>query len=86
MKRNISVLRVLSLATLVPPLMAASSVSWTAEPFDEIKVIVEINATDGDAGFHVLFDAGAWKEVRIDDPTGKKLFDEKISKKFNRPG
>lgn len=45
--------------------------------FDKTKVIIEINATDGDAGFHALFDAEAWKEVRMDDPNGQKIFDEK---------
>ena len=46
------------------------------EEFDEIKALIEINATDGDAGFHVLFDADAWKDARIDDPDGNLIFDE----------
>ncbi|MEJ8567160.1 hypothetical protein [Elongatibacter sediminis] len=50
--------------------------SATAE-FDETQVLIEINATDGDAGFHAKFDAGAWKEVRMNDPDGMKLLDEK---------
>lgn len=51
--------------------------AWAQGEFDETKVLVEINATDGDAGFHALLDADAWNEVRVDDPGGKKIFEEK---------
>jgi hypothetical protein len=47
------------------------------EPFSETKVIVEINATDGDIGFHALLDADAWHEVTISEPGGHLLFKEK---------
>lgn len=43
---------------------------------DECRVIIEINATDGDIGFHVLFDAEGWNESRIAAPDGKKIFSE----------
>ena len=43
---------------------------------DEAAVIVEINATDGDIGFHSLLDADAWKEARIYSPDGTLLFQE----------
>lgn len=54
--------------------------------FDEAKVIIEINATDGDVGFHALFDAEAWKEVRMVDPDGHKIFDEKAFKTLRTQG
>ncbi len=41
--------------------------------FDELKVLIEINATDGDVGFHALADAGAWWWLRLDDPNFSKL-------------
>lgn len=44
------------------------------EEFDELKVIVEINATDGDVGFHALADADAWRWFRLDDPQGNPIF------------
>ncbi len=47
-----------------------SSASATEE-FDERRVLIEINATDGDAGFHALVDGDAWKEVKL---SGSKLF------------
>ena len=49
------------------------------EDFDECKVLVEINATDGDIGFHWLGDAGDLRSLRIDDPNGAKIFESKVS-------
>jgi hypothetical protein len=46
------------------------------ESFDEIKVLVEINATDGDIGFHALLDGDAWDQVTVDDPSGITIFQE----------
>lgn len=65
-----------ALASAIVCALFATPVAVAAE-FDETKVLIEINATDGDAGFHAKFDAGAWKEVRMNDPDGMKLFDEK---------
>lgn len=45
--------------------------------FDECKVLVEINATDGDVGFHFLGDADDLLSMRIDDPTGAKVFENR---------
>lgn len=55
-----------------------NGVNGGVEPveFDETAVLVEINATDGDIGFHTLLDADAWKDVRIDAPDGQLLFKE----------
>ena len=57
-------------------------VGWSAahatEPcgdFDECKVLIEINASDGDIGFHWLGDAGDLRSMRIDDPYGEKVFE-----------
>lgn len=42
----------------------------------ECRVLIEINATDGDIGFHSLFDAEGWVWAQITDPSGKLLFKE----------
>jgi hypothetical protein len=58
---------------------------------DECRVLIEINASDGDIGFHVLFDAEGWKEARIIGPNGKMMFkgqaygglrDQKLTENF----
>ena len=58
------------------------SVAQATEPcddFDECKVLIEINASDGDIGFHWLGDAGDLRAMRIDDPFGDKIFENKAS-------
>jgi hypothetical protein len=45
-----------------------------AEEFDEVLVRIEVNATDGDVGFHALLDAPGWRRIRLDDADGKKVF------------
>lgn len=47
-----------------------------ADEFEETFVIIEINATDGDVGFHALFDGEPWTEVMMMDPTGTLIFGE----------
>ncbi len=54
-------------------LTTASPVTAEIVEWDELKLIIEINATDGDVGFHALADAGAWRWFRIDDPDGNKI-------------
>ncbi len=42
---------------------------------DECKVLIEINASDGDIGFHFLGDADDLISMRINDPNGAKVFE-----------
>jgi hypothetical protein len=55
------------------------SVAMATEPcgdFGECKALIEINATDGDIGFHFLMDGDDLNSARIDDPTGAKVFED----------
>ena len=45
------------------------------DDFGECKVLIEINATDGDIGFHWLGDADDLRAMRIVDPNGAKVFE-----------
>lgn len=57
-----------------------SSTSWAQGEvleFDELRVLIEINATDGDAGFQTLLDADEWKEVDIRDTQGLSIYSVK---------
>ena len=42
--------------------------------FGECKVLIEINATDGDIGFHFLMDGDDLVSAKIVDPNGKTVF------------
>jgi len=44
---------------------------------EECRAFIEINASDGDIGFHALLDAEGWERARIIDPDGKKIFEER---------
>jgi hypothetical protein len=44
---------------------------------EECKVLVEINATDGDIGFHWLADGEDYVTARILDPGGTKIFENR---------
>lgn len=49
------------------------------DDFDECKVLIEINSSDGDIGFHWLGDAGDLRSMRIKDPNGARVFSNKAS-------
>jgi len=44
---------------------------------DESVVRIEVNATDGDAGFQAMADGEGWNQVKIFDPNRKQIFDVK---------
>jgi hypothetical protein len=45
--------------------------------FGECKALIEINASDGDIGFHFLVDGDDLREAMLRDPNGAKVFQEK---------
>ena len=45
--------------------------------FGECKVLIEINSSDGDIGFHWLGDADDLRAMRIVDPNGAKVFENR---------
>lgn len=76
----------MNIQTRAYPLLLFGAVAVTAmasqqavaqEEFDEALARIEINATDGDVGFHALLDADAWRWLRLDDPEGHKIFNAK---------
>ena len=61
---------------------AGFSTAPATEPcgdFDACTVLIEVNSSDGDIGFHWLGDAGDLRSMRIDDPNGAKVFENKAS-------
>jgi hypothetical protein len=49
----------------------------SAVPFEEARMIIEVNATDGDAGLQVFLDHDAWSAVQISRPDGHRIIDIK---------
>ena len=46
------------------------------EDFGECKVLIEVNSSDGDIGFHFLIDGDDLNSVRLHDPNGAKVFED----------
>ena len=44
-----------------------------AIPFDDARLKIEFNATDGDAGLQIFVDAEPWRTVTITDPRGREV-------------
>ena len=60
-------------------LVSMTGTATATEPcddFGECKVLIEINASDGDIGFHFLMDGDDLNSARIFDPNGKKVFED----------
>lgn len=69
-----------SIAMSAAVLCVAAIPSNADEPcgdFGECKVLIEINASDGDIGFHFLGDADDLRSMRISDPDGAKIFESR---------
>ncbi len=57
-----------ALALLIPT-------AGRAQGFEEARIYIEYNETANDLGFHVSLDGEDWTDLKIFDPTGKKIFD-----------
>ena len=77
-----------SVAALALPFAFSAQVSWAQEDpeFSELRALLEINTTDGDAGFQMLIDGDGWVEVKVDDPNGQKIYTVKGDKSVQEQG
>ncbi len=69
----------LAAAVAVVFMGAGVTTATATEPcgdFGECKALIEINASDGDIGFHFLMDGDDLNSARIHDPNGKKVFED----------
>ncbi len=81
MERNHLMSTALSAAAAAVIAVGAGTTAATAtepcEPdFGECKVLIEINATDGDIGLHFLVDGDDLNSVRLHDPNDVKVFED----------
>jgi hypothetical protein len=61
--------------TVITVVLGASSRDGSAQEFDEFKVFIEINATDGDAGLQGKLDGEAWNQATVTRPDGEVVFE-----------
>ena len=79
MRRPLAIAAVV-LAVLVPVTARQVAASTRATkpnevPFDDARLKIEYNATDGDAGLQFFIDAEAWRNVSVTNPRGRKILD-----------
>ena len=82
MRVHIFVLPFLVVAVVALMVSVAAPDSWAhgkknKVELDDATIIVEVNATDGDAGFQIFLDGGGWKNVSIYDPNWRQIFQVK---------
>lgn len=69
----------LPLTSLLALSMAPIGIAWAADqdgnetPFDEAELYFELNDSDGDLGIHSSVDGGAWKNLEIEGPKGRRI-------------
>jgi hypothetical protein len=52
----------------------------------EASIIIEVNATDSDAGFQIFADSEGWRNLRVFDPRGRKVFHAMVEGGIRRIG
>ena len=79
-RRTKSGARMLFGLLLVGALAGAEALAkgFQSEEFDEAEVLVEINATDGDAGFQGMVDGEPWTSLRLRAPNWRLLFNFRL--------
>ena len=69
---------------LVP--VATPQLGIECDEFDEANVFIEINATDGDAGFQGIVDGEPWERLTLQGTDGRSLFRYKIDHEAREQG
>lgn len=73
------------LLVAVVTLLVTAPELW-AIPFSKTKIIIEVNATDRDAGIQISVDAMGWKRLEVFDPNGQKILDVGASGSVEKQG
>jgi hypothetical protein len=66
--------------------LAQSAFAAETIPFGDARIIIETNASDCDTGIQLIFDADAWRRVRIRDPRGRLMLDEQTKGRLRKYG
>ena len=55
-------------------------------PFTVAQVLIQLNDTDGDLGFHARIDGDPWKRLTIENPDERKLLNVALRGQLRRQG
>jgi hypothetical protein len=76
--RMLPVLLVAAIALVAAALVGCSSNSrgqGMQIPFSDSRIIIEVNATDGDSGIQIFLDGEGWTNVNVDSPDATTIVD-----------
>jgi hypothetical protein len=71
---GLTLLGAVGLTPLIGPHIAGAN-QQPPVPFEDLRLKIEVNATDGDAGLQLFLDAEPWKEVEVFRPDGRRILD-----------
>ncbi len=77
-------MRPLALAVAIGSLPLAAGATEPCGDFGECKVLIEINSTDGDIGFHFLMDGDNLKAAALFNPKHRKIFGYTVRRELRR--
>ena len=88
MKRRLPVALLAACVPLAGVAVASSDRLSQAKPvrLADATLIVEVNATDGDAGLQVFLDGEPWKSMRMFAPSGRRVVDVSTKGRLKRYG
>ncbi len=75
-------LRPLAMAVALASLPLAASATEPCGDFGECKVLIEINATDGDIGFHFLMDGDDLRAAVLYNPNHRRIFRYRVHREL----
>lgn len=76
----------LSLLAMIAGLACMPATAESELPFSEAQVLIQLNDTDEDLGFHARIDGEPWKRVIIENPDEHVLFDLRLRGALRRQG
>jgi hypothetical protein len=85
MNRNRRILRLIPFV-IGAAALATSALAGEELEFEEARLYLELNDTDGDLGIHGLIDGDAWKSLEIEDPNERELMNIWIRGPLRRQG
>ncbi len=71
-------LRYSTVSALAATSLVITGPTWAQVPFTEAQVLIQLNDTDGDLGFHARIDGDAWTRLTIESPSEQTLLDTQI--------
>ena len=64
-----------TMIAVAPAALLAFSGGLAADEFSELRPLIELNATDGDAGLQIFIDADRWQSVTVHNPDGELIYE-----------